>query len=908
MITLRRLLLRLWNVVRPGRAERELDRELASHLAMLEEDFQCRGMSADEARVAARRSFGHLARVRDTHRDARSLTWLDDLGRDLQYAKRMLRRSPGFTLAAVLTLGIAIGGAAAVFSLIDAVLLRPLPFPDADRLVLLYEENSRAGFARDAVRPRTYAAWAADQEGLESVAAVAGYSAVLTWRGTPERITARRVTATFFDVLQSTPVLGRPFRPDEDRPGGDRVAIISHAFWQRRFGGDPAAIGKELILDDVPHAVVGVMGREFQFLESYVSAWVPAAFTTTELTQGGRYLTVVARMKAGIDRAGLVASLDTISARQARLYPDDERWRTLRSVAWPLQEQLSGSARRPLAVLVAAVGVVLLIACANLASLLLARAAVRRQEIAVRGALGASRARVVRQLLTESLALAAMGLALGLLLARWSLAFLEQLVPPGMAVFAQPALDGRTFAWAALTAIGAAMLFGLAPALRSTADASAEVLKSAGRATRGDTGRRVLVIAQVAMTLVLLSATGLLVQTFYQMRYANLGLAPERVLTLRTVLPLDRYREHARRAEFYDRVLDRLAQEPGVEAAGFTTSVPLEWRGGTSQIAIEGRPRETGLAYDANHRQITADYFTTVGVPLRHGRFFRPADDQRAPLVAIVNEALSRQYWPGENPVGRRIAIDPGNAPQWRTVVGVVGDVRQMGLDVPARAEIYLPYRQIDTQPWFRPRDLVVRTIGSPGARGGGGHTRRPRDRSGPGDLEHPASRRGAGRGGRLTTRRNDAAGERHGFRLDPGGRGLVRAACVFRRPARPRDGGSHRARRTAGRHPEIRDRARPVTRARRRGYRHAGRAGAASADGESVVRRHWQRRRHLPCSRDAASVTLARRQLSAGPACDPPRSRRGATPAVRRRQWTASGKMSGSPCGCCADRPASRR
>jgi len=671
-------------------------------------------MAAEAAKVAARRSFGRLDRVRDTHRETRSLMWIEDFGRDLQYAKRTLLRSPGFTLAAVLTLGIAVGGAAAVFSLLDAVVLQPLPFPAADRLVLLYEENARAGFARDAVRPRSYAAWAGENEVLESVAAVAGYSVVLSWRGRPERITARRVTASFFDVLRSEPALGRIFRADEDRPGAERVAIISHGFWQRRFGGDSTVIGRQLILDDVPHVIVGVMGPEFQFLESYVSAWVPAAFTPTELMQGGRYLTVVARMRPDVDRARVTADLDIISANQARLYPDDERWRTLRSVAWPLQEQLSGPARRPLAVLVAAVSVVLLIACANLASLLLARAAVRRQEVAVRSALGASQARVVRQLLTESLALAAMGLVLGLVLARWSLAFLEQLVPPSMALFARPALDGRTFASAALTAIGAAMLFGLAPALRTTADASAEALKSAGRATRSDTGRRVLVIAQVAMTLVLLSATGLLVQTFYQMRYANLGLAPERVLTLRTVLPLDRYRAHARRAEFYDRVLDRLAQEPGVEAAGFTTSVPLEWRGGTSAIAIEGRPRETGLAYDANHRQISAGYFETVGVPLRHGRLFRPADDQHAPLVAIVNEALARQYWPGENPVGRRIAIDPGDAPQWRTVVGVVGDVRQMGLDVPARAEIYLPYRQIDTQPWFTPRDLVVRTTGSP--------------------------------------------------------------------------------------------------------------------------------------------------------------------------------------------------
>jgi putative ABC transport system permease protein len=713
MTALRRLLLRLWNVVSAPAAERELAREMASHLAFLEEEFQRRGMSASEARAAARRSFGRLDYVRDTHREARSLMWIEDLGRDLQYAKRTLVRSPSFTLAAVLTLGIAIGGATAVFSLLDAVLLQPLPFPSADRLVLLFEENARAGFARDAVRPRTYAAWAAGDEVLESIAAVAGYGAVLNWRGQPERITARRVTASFFAVLQSEPMLGRVFTRHEDRPGGDRVAIISHSFWQRRFAGDPAVIGRQLVLDEVPHVIVGVMRPDFQFMESSVSAWVPAAFTSKELSEGGRYLTVVARMKAGVDRARVAAALDTIGAHQSRLYPGDERWRTLRSVVWPLTEQLTGPARRPFGVLVAAVVVVLLIACANLASLLLARGASRRQEFAVRGALGASRTRVVRQLVTESLALACMGLVVGVLLARWASAFLELLVPPSMALFARPGLDGRTMAAAALIAIGAAMLFGLAPALRTNAGGG-DALRSGVRATRGDRGRRLLVVAQVAMTLVLLVAAGLLLQAFYQMRYANLGLVPDRVLTLRTVLPLDRYAEHARRAAFYDRVLDRLAQVPGVEATGFTTSVPLEWRGGTSSIAIEGRPREAGLAYDANHRQTSAGYFETVGVPLRQGRFFRPGDDDRAPLVAIVNEALARLYWAGENPIGRRIAIDPQGAPEWRTVVGVVGDARQMGLDKPARPEIYLPYRQITTQPWFTPRDLVVRTGGDP--------------------------------------------------------------------------------------------------------------------------------------------------------------------------------------------------
>lgn len=714
MTAIRRLALRIANLFQSTAADRDLERELASHLALLEDEYRQRGLSVDEARLAARRTLGRLDAVRHSHREARSVMWIADVGRDLQYAGRTLVKTPGFTFAAILTLGVAIGGATAVFSLLDAVLLRPLPFVAADRLVLLFEENARAGFARDSVRPRTYAAWKADNDVLQSVAAVAEHSAVLRWQGQPLRITARRVTASFFDVLQVQPVLGRVFTADEDRPGGGRVAIISHVFWQRRFGGDPSVIGRQLILDDVPHVIVGVMAPDFQFLQSYVSAWVPAALGPDEIRSGGRYLTVVARMKPDVDPARVTANLDTIAARQSQLFPADERWRTLRSVVWPLAQELSGAVKRPFAVLVAAMAVVLVIACANLASLLLARAAARRQEMAVRGALGASRARVVRQLLTESLALAGMGLALGVVVANWALVFLEQLVPPSMVLFARLQLDARAFAAAALIAVGAALLFGLAPALRTSAASSGDALKSGGRVTGGDRGRRVLVVAQVALTLVLLTGAGLLLQTFYEMRYANLGLQPARVLTLRTALPLDRYGEHGRRAEFYDRVLDRLGQEPGVEAAGFTTSVPLEWKGGTSSLAIEGTARDPALAYDANHRQISAGYFETVGMPLRQGRFFRPADDDRAPLVVIVNEALARQYWPGENPVGRRLAIDPGQAPQWRTVVGVVGDVRQMGLDVPARAEIYIPYRQMTTQPWFTPRDLVVRTAGDP--------------------------------------------------------------------------------------------------------------------------------------------------------------------------------------------------
>ena len=710
----RRFLQRLYNVFRPGSAGSQLDRELSTHLALLEDDFIRQEMPVDQAGLAGRRRFGGVDQPKEQHRDARSFVWVEDLGRDIRYAVRALARTPGFAVAAVLTLAIGIGGSTAVFSLIEAVLLRPLPVPDADRVVMVYMDASKFGFARGDVSPVVYGAWASQNDVFDALAASAEFGAVLQNNGEPLRISGRRVGRSLFDVLGAHALVGRTFLPSEDQPGGPNVVVLSFGLWQRRFGGDPSLVGRSIVINNSPYLVVGVMPKTFQFLEDYVGLWVPAAFTPEELTNDAHYLAVAGRMKPGLSDSGVRANLDTIGARavqrlRERRYPP-------RAVVVSLKDAVSGGARTPMLVLLAAVGVVLLITSANLASLLLARAATRGHEIALRGALGASRGRVIRQLLTESAVLAASGLILGIVLARWSLGFLEQLVPPAMTLFTSPSLNAATLAVAAAVSVATGLLFGLAPALTMTRPSLTDALKGSGRNTPGGQhSRGLFVVAEVAMTLVLLVAAGLLLQTFYRMRYADLGVRPEGLLTLRTTLPQDRYEDFPRRVAFYDRVLDGVQRLPGVVSAGYTTSVPLEWKGGTNQFTIESRAPVEGMVYDANHRQVSEGYLKAIGTTLVRGRYFQATDTERSTPVVIVNQSMARKYWPGGDPVGQRIAIDHGTwAEPWLTVVGVVGDVRQMGLETPPRPEMYFPYRQVDTQPWFAPRDLVVRTTKDP--------------------------------------------------------------------------------------------------------------------------------------------------------------------------------------------------
>ena len=457
------------------------------------------------------------------------------------------------------------------------------------------------------------------------------------------------------------------------------------------------------------------MPEGFQFLGRDVAVWVPAALTPSNWPSGANHLTIVARLGPTVSVEQARSNLESLSARLAADLPETADG--FRMHVTSLREYVAGDARRPLVVLLAAVGVVMLIACANVASLLLARATARRHEIALRSSLGATRGRIVRQLLAESLVLCGLGLLVGVVFARGATVFLEQLVPPSMLLFARPTLDLRTLGFTTIVALTAGVLFGLAPAIHSTTLGLGSALRANGRGVSASSSRRgALVVAEVAMTLVLLVVAGLLMQSVYRLRYANIGFRPDGVLTLRTALPPDRYGTHARRTAFYDDVLQRVARLPGVLGAGYTTSVPLAWRGATTGFVIEGRPAEPDVAYDANHRQVSTGYLALIGVPLVEGRYFSESDQATAQPVVIINEAMARQHWPDGHAVGKRIkTIDdkPDTVP-WLTVVGVVGDVRQMGLESPVSPEMYVPYAQFGSQPWFAPRDLVVRATSDP--------------------------------------------------------------------------------------------------------------------------------------------------------------------------------------------------
>ncbi|HEX4962626.1 MAG TPA: ABC transporter permease [Thermoanaerobaculia bacterium] len=718
MQRLRQLLFRIRDLVRRDKLERELAEELSFHLEMAAADRAARGLSPEEARRAAVLEFGGVEKIKEDCRDQFGLRWLETVGLDLRHAARGLRRSPGFTLAALLTLSLGIGANTAIFSVVNAVLLRPLPFSDPGRLMRVFGTTPQNPHAWTS--PLNFTDLAAQQRSFAGIAALSEARATLAGVDEAEQVEGWSVSANFFTLLGIRPALGRSFTSGEDRPGGECVLVLSHALWQRRFGGQAGAIGRTVALNDARCTVVGVAPAAFDFPIG-TAFWKPLQLDPGAESRGSNRLTLIARLGPGVTGASAQADLDRIARDLARAYPDPNAGRGFAAV--PLREQLVGDVRPALLVLAGAVGLVLLIACGNVANLLLARSAARRGEVAIRAAVGAARARIVRQLLTESLLLALLAGAAGLLLGVWGAHLLAVWGPQGIPRLHEVSLDGRVLSFTLLATLATVALFGLAPAVQGARPELSHVLKEANRGTRGARShvqlRGLVIVAELALTVTLMVGSGLLMKSFLLLVQVRPGFEPARLLTMDVSLPPWRY-DRARSAELYASVLERVRHLPGVLSAAAGMSQPVlganHW-GAT--LAPEGAPTPAAAA-DLNVaiNPVTPDYFRTLGIPLLAGRPFTDGDVPGAPGVAVVSRKVARLFFPGTDPIGKKIRLDIDlgpDVPQTRVIAGVVGDVRQEGLALEEAPVVYLPHRQVP----YPKMSLLVRTAGDPLALGG---------------------------------------------------------------------------------------------------------------------------------------------------------------------------------------------
>ncbi|HLL74582.1 MAG TPA: ABC transporter permease [Pyrinomonadaceae bacterium] len=716
--------------------EAEIVEELAQHLDDRYEELLRGGATEEEARRAALVELAESDLLAEELRRVeraveqnpvvpgatkRRTNVFADFWQDARYAVRVLLKNPGFTAVAVVALALGIGANSAIFSVVNTVLLRPLPYKDPERLVTVWEENAKAGFPRDTPAVANYIDWRDQNQVFEGMAAIADQSFNLTGVGEPERLTGRLVSASLFPLLGVEPQLGRAFLPQEDAPGANKVVVIGHGLWQRRFGGDPKIVGRQINLNGENHEVVGVMPAHFQFPDPKDEVWAPIAFTQQQAAnRGSHYLQVVARMKPNVSVGQAQAEMTAIAARLRQQYPEQNA--DLGATVVPLQEHLVGDIRPALLVLLGAVGFVLLVACANVANLLLARAAVRQKEIAVRIALGASRLRLVRQFLTESVLLAALGGAVGLLLAVWGVGLLKTFIPENISQVRSIALDARVLGFTLLVSLLTGLVFGLAPALQASKFNLNETLKEGGRdsaqGSRGNRVRAALVVAEVAVSLVLLIGAGLLMNSFMRLRSVDPGFSADNLLTMSVVLPRNKYPDSQRRAAFYDEMVSRVEALPGVKSAAVTNWIPLVRQGDSTGFSIEGRPDPApgeGRRNVVVTRAVHPHYFRAMGIQLLQGRALDERDRADAPNVAVISETMARRHFPGEDPLGKRIT--PGDATStnpddWVTIVGVARDVRQVELAAEPKPQMYVPY----AQGWsiFAPRYLLVSTSVEP--------------------------------------------------------------------------------------------------------------------------------------------------------------------------------------------------
>jgi putative ABC transport system permease protein len=702
----------LISLTRRRRLQREMEEEMRFHLEMQIEQNLEAGMATEEARQAAQRQFGNQTWLKEVSREMWSMRSIETLIKDLRFGARMLAKNPGFTLIAVLTLALGIGANTAVFSVVNGVLLQPLPYEQPGQLVQLWEAPGAGQWS--SVSPGAFLDWKEQSTSFERLSLLTDTNLNLTGEGEPERISGAIMSASGLQILRARPLLGRTFMPDEDQPGKDKVIVLTHQLWQRRFGGDTNIVGRMIQLSDQGYTVIGVLPPRFlpwdepEFI-------IPSAIAPEDANQrAAHWLNVFGCLKPGLTVEQARAEMNALSARLKPLYPAVKKDWGVKVV--PMQEQITGDIKPALLVLFGAVGCVLLIACANVANLLLARALARQKEMAIRTALGASRWRVIRQLLTESVLLSLIGASLGLLLAYWSVDALSHLTAVDLPRAQEVRLDLRVLGFALCVSLLNGLAFGLAPAIQASKPDLNETLKEGGRGSQGVVRNRIrssLIVSEVALALILLAGAGLLLNSFIRLSNVPPGINPKNALTMQISLPDKKYPDAERRAAFFQQVVERIENLPGVDAAGVTRTMPLAGWSPMTSFSIIGRPGQPEAGHITDFNFCTPGYFRAGGIPLLKGRLFDQRDRAEAPRVVLINEALARQHFPNEEPLGKRIHLEvfTGKLDEGWEIVGIVGDVRQRGQTEGVRPCIYRPQM---FNVFGGDEHLVIRTTGAP--------------------------------------------------------------------------------------------------------------------------------------------------------------------------------------------------
>jgi putative ABC transport system permease protein len=695
--------------------ENDLEHELRSHLELEAEERQESGLTPVQARYAARQAFGNASLVKEDVREAWGWTKAEQLLLDLTYAIRCMRKSPGFVLTAVLSLALGIGANTAIFTVVNAVLLRPLPFPQPDRLVHVWEGQPSKGYSRNVVNPFNFLDWRDRTRSFEGVSAVLGVSTNLTGTGDPIAVPGMQVSPDFFSILRVFPALGRSFTSQDGVPGHEHVAILSFGLWRSRFGSDPAIVGRKLVVNGESSTIVGVMPRGFTVPKHNADIWTPLPIVRSKDWEGGRYLNVIARLKPGITLEQAQQDLRRVAQQSALERPDSDKGWTAEAV--PMLADVTENVRLPLLILLAAVGLVLLIACANVANLLLMRAAGRLREIAIRAALGADRRRLLQQLLSESLLLAFLACAVGLASAYAGVKALLVIVPranplPRMDTIH---LDGWVLLFALVVSVASAVIFGLVPSLQVSQVAPHERLQAgAVRTPAKSILRQFLVIAEIALSLVLLVGAGLMLRSFHRLISVNPGFQTSHILSMAMFTSPAKYADDRKRAGYFTRILENIAAVPGVEAAGSVHFLPLQERESSSCFSRADEPAPVpSSAPDADFLVVSPGYFQAMGTPLVSGRHFDMRDGFGTRSVIMVNQQFVKRFMAGRNPIGQKLNVC-WTVKNPAAIVGVTSDARQAELQTAPRPTIFI--NNLQAPMYFA--QLVARTTGDPARMG----------------------------------------------------------------------------------------------------------------------------------------------------------------------------------------------